>query len=191
MNVYSKIRASLSIRNQGRLTKFLVNSGIKPTVNKTAKSPFEKGIVVFSADFEMAWAFRFSKTKQNEAVKKGLEERANVPVLIDLFEKYEIPVTWATVGHLFLGECKKDTNGLTHPEMPRPEFFDNRNWCYNSGDWYQHDPGSDYKTDPAWYASDLIDIVIASRVNHEIGCHTFSSGFYISKMSEPTRQCRA
>ncbi|MCJ7448597.1 MAG: polysaccharide deacetylase family protein [Bacteroidales bacterium] len=174
MNVYSKIRASLSVRNQGRLTKFLVNSGIKPTVNKAAKSPFEKGIVIFSADFEMAWAFSFSKTKQKEAIEKGLSERKNVPVILDLFEKYNIPVTWATVGHLFLSQCIRGVNGLAHPEMPRPGFFENRNWNFSSGDWYQHDSCTDVKSDPAWYASDLIDRIIASKTNHEIGCHTFS-----------------
>ena len=138
------------------------------------KSPFNKGIIIFSADFEMAWAFRFSKTKRNEAVKKGLEERENVPVLLDLFKKYRIPVTWATVGHLFLSECSKGEGGLAHPEMPRPGYFENRNWNYTRDDWYQHDPCTDLKTDPAWYASDLIDLIRSSDVKHEIGCHTFS-----------------
>lgn len=174
MNIYSLFRSFLSNKNKGALTRFLIKSGLKPKVNRQAASPFKKGIVVFSADFEMAWAFRFSKTKQQEAIKKGLEERENIPVLLGLFQKYLIPVTWATVGHLFLSRCKKDDNGLAHPEMHRPMFFENRNWSFNSGDWYQADPCSDYKTSPAWYASDLIDKILASGVNHEIGCHTFS-----------------
>lgn len=174
MNIYPKFRSFLSDKNKGALTRFLIETGLKPRVNHQADSPFKRGIVVFSADFEMAWAFRFSKTKHKEAIKKGLEERENIPVLLDLFKRFNIPVTWATVGHLFLSECKKGSNGLPHSEMPRPEFFENRNWSFNSGDWYQHDPCSDYKTDPAWYASDLIDLILASDVNHEIGCHTFS-----------------
>jgi peptidoglycan/xylan/chitin deacetylase (PgdA/CDA1 family) len=174
MTLYSKLRSKLSIKNRGRLTKFLVNYGIKPTVNKGTKSPFEKGIVVFSADFEMAWAFRFSKTQRQTAVEKGLMERGNVPLFLSLFDKYQIPVTWATVGHLFLSECSKESNGLPHPEMPRPVFFENRNWSYKSGDWYQHDPCSGTVPSPAWYASDLIEQILGSKVNHEIGCHTFS-----------------
>jgi len=164
----------LSDKKKGSLTRFLIETGLKPKVNRRTDSPFNKGIVVFSADFEMAWAFRFSKTLQSRAIKKGLEERENIPVLLQLFQEYRIPVTWATVGHLFLSGCTKGSNDLPHSEMPRPEFFENRNWRFNSGDWYQHDPCSDYKTDPAWYASDLIDLIIASDVNHEIGCHTFS-----------------
>ncbi|MBN1599243.1 MAG: polysaccharide deacetylase family protein [Bacteroidales bacterium] len=168
------MRSCLSDKNKGTLTRFLIETGLKPKANCKVDSPFEKGIVVFSADFEMAWAFRFSKTRQSEAEKKGLKERENIPVLLELFQEYGIPVTWATVGHLFLSECSKSPDGLAHSEMPRPGFFENRNWCYNTGDWYQHDPCTDYKKDPAWYASDLIDKVISSGVIHEIGCHTFS-----------------
>lgn len=174
MIIYSRLRSFLSDKNKGTLTRFLIETGLKPKVNRRAYSPFKKGIVVFSADLEMAWAFRFSKTRHSEAIKKGLQERGNIPVLLGLFNKYRIPVTWATVGHLFLSECMISSNGLAHPGMPRPGYFENRNWNFTSGDWYQHDPCTNYETDPAWYASDLIDKIIASGVDHEIGCHTFS-----------------
>jgi len=171
---YSKIRNSLSEKNQGKLTRFLITSGLKPRVNRKSVSPFKKGMVVFSADFEMAWAFRFSKIHHKSAIEKGLQERENITLILNLFDKYQIPVTWATVGHLFLNNCKRDPNGLAHPEMPRPEFFENRNWIFNSGDWYRHDPCTDIKSDPVWYASDLIARILLSEIKHEIGCHTFS-----------------
>lgn len=172
--IYSRFRHSLSRNNRGRLTRFLINTGIKPTVNRKVKSPFVKGIVIFSADFEMAWAFRFSKKNRDKAIQKGLAERENIPVLLKLFDKHKIPVTWATVGHLFLDSCMKDESGYAHSDLPRPDFFENRNWEYNSGDWYKDDPCSDYKKDPAWYASDLIEMITNSQIKHEIGCHTFS-----------------
>ncbi|MDN5345653.1 MAG: hypothetical protein PWQ73_150 [Petrotoga sp.] len=173
-NLYPSIRILLSPKNRGRLSYFIIKTGLKPSVNKKANSPFDKGIVVFSADFEMAWAFRFSKTISAKAIDKGLEERKNLPVLLTLFEKYNIPVTWATVGHLFLNSCLKNEVGLPHPNMPRPAYFENKNWRFNEGDWYMHDPCTNFKTDPAWYASDLIDKILSSPVGHEIGCHTFS-----------------
>jgi peptidoglycan/xylan/chitin deacetylase (PgdA/CDA1 family) len=185
MNIYSKIRSSISTKNRGTISKLLIQIGLKPRVNRKVVSPFKYGIVVFSADFEMAWAFRFSKTLQSNAIEKGLEERENVPTLLDLLEKYNIPVTWATVGHLFLDHCKRGANGLAHPEMPRPVFFNNSNWNFSSGDWYGHDPCSNFTEDPAWYAYDLIDQIIGSKVNHEIGCHTFShSDFSYQKCSK-------
>ncbi|MGI6311408.1 MAG: polysaccharide deacetylase family protein [Bacteroidales bacterium] len=174
MRIYSRIRSCLSDKNKGTLTRFLIEAGLKPKVNRKVNSPFKKGIIIFSADLEMAWAFRYSKTRKNETVKKGLEERENIPVLLDLFQKYNIPVTWATVGHLFLSDCSKGPDGLAHSALPRPGYFENRNWNFSFGDWYQHDPCTNVFNDPAWYASDLIEKIISSDVKHEIGCHTFS-----------------
>jgi hypothetical protein len=35
-------------------------------------------------------------------------------------------------------------------------------------------PAADYKKAPEWYAPDLIEMIIKSKVNHEIGSHSFS-----------------
>jgi predicted deacetylase len=59
--------------------------------------------------------------------------------------------------------------------MPRPKsFYNNRYWEWKEGDWYQHDPCTNHKKDPSWYAPDLINQIIKSKVEHEIGVHTFS-----------------
>lgn len=174
MNLYSVIRAFLSHGAKGRLTRVLYLTGLKPRINRRIVSPFSKGIVVLSADFEMAWAFRFSKTRHTEAITAGLQERKNIPVLLDMLEVYGIPVTWATVGHLFLRECGRIPGQPAHKEMPRPPYFINKNWNHTSGDWYDHDPCTDVLKDPAWYASDLVDEILNSPVRHEFGCHTFS-----------------
>jgi len=156
------------------ISVLLIELKIKPTVNKRVKSPLSKGVVIFSADFEMAWAFRFSKTNREMAEQKGLKERENIPKLLALFDKYRISVTWAVVGHLFLKDCKRDQNGIAHNDMPKPEYFENHTWQFNSGDWYEHDPCTNVETDHAWYAPDLIEQIICSKIDHEIGCHTFS-----------------
>ena len=72
MNLYSKIRKVLSKKNQGKLSSFLIKFGIKPSVNTRVKSTFNTGIAVFSADFEMAWAFRYSKPKRTSS-KNGIK----------------------------------------------------------------------------------------------------------------------
>ena len=170
--VYGKIRKVLSPTLKGRITRSLYALGVKPTCS-TESSNLEKGVVTFSADFEMAWAFRFSKKHSQNAEVKGLVERENVPIILKHLEGNRIPVTWATVGHLMLDSCKK-VNNKCHAEMVRPVFFENKNWRYAQGDWYQHDPGTNYEEDPAWYAPDLIQQITRSSVKHEIGCHTFS-----------------
>lgn len=135
-----------------------------------------KTVVLVSADFEMAWASRFSKSKINPleyAVKCGRLTRTNMPVILNKCEEYDIPITWATVGHLFLEKCGTISN-VKHPDMKRLGFFENRFWKFDRGDWYDFDPGSSYLEDPEWYAPDLIKDIVSSKVKHEIGCHTFS-----------------
>lgn len=131
-----------------------------------------KGALCLSADFEMAWAWQYARTKPS--VDFALRERENVPRIIALFERYSIPISWATVGHLFLESCTRGPNGLAHPTMLRPSHFANREWVFQRGDWYQNDPCTDYKKSPTWYAPDLIDLIMGSTVKHEIGTHTFS-----------------
>jgi len=55
-----------------------------------------------------------------------------------------------------------------NPDMPRPPH--NATW---TGDWYMHDPCTNYNDDPLWYAPDLIEQILLSRVPHEIGTHSF------------------
>jgi peptidoglycan/xylan/chitin deacetylase (PgdA/CDA1 family) len=116
----------------------------------------------------MAWAWRYSKTG-SDYLKKGQTERENFPKIIRLLEKYNIPITFSTVGHLFLDKCDK----VDHNWMRRIPHFDDH-WKFTVGDWYDHDPHSNYEEAPEWYAPDLIRMIIDSKVNHEIGTHTFS-----------------
>lgn len=170
--IYSLIRNVLSPQLRGYLTLVLYFFGLKPKVQRV-KSSLKRGVVVFSADFEMAWAFRFSKRSGTRAVEKGLLERNNVPRILELFDKYNIPCTWATVGHLMLQSCNSE-EGIPHAHMPRPDFFENKNWIYRDIDWYHHDPVSCVEKDPAWYAPDLVNSILKAPVGHELGCHTFS-----------------
>src|SRR5262245_33022997 len=68
--------------------------------------------VCISTDFEMSWAWRGSGQKTAEL--RGKTERRNVPLLLGLLDKYSIPITWATVGHLFLESCTRSRDGLAH-----------------------------------------------------------------------------
>ncbi len=94
----------------------------------------------------------------------------NFPFLIQLFNDYNLPVTWGIVGHLFLHSCNKDS----HAWMRRIPYFKNKNWIYNRGDWFDADPYTCWEEANGWYAPDLIQMILNSRVGHEIGCHTFS-----------------
>ncbi len=135
-----------------------------------------KAVLIIYADFELGWAWRYSKTAENgteHANSLGLKERGNIPAILDACDEFGIPVTWATVGHLFLDSCSKK-EAIPHPNIKRLGHFDNPFWRYSEGDWFDADPCSDYKTSPGWYCPDLIDNIISRKAGHEIGCHTFS-----------------
>ena len=133
-------------------------------------APFPGGAraaATISADFELAWAFRGRSLE--ERTLRARRCRENVPYLVRILEEESIPITWATVGHLFLEKCERTSTGLAHPDMPRPRR--NERW---EGDWYKHDPCTCLGDDPGWYATDLIQTIRASKVKHEIGSHSFS-----------------
>ena len=135
-----------------------------------------KTVLLISADFELAWAWRYAKCFSNplgHALGTAKRERQNIPAIIALCEKYNIPITWATVGHLFLENCEK-RDGLAHSNLPRLSHFENDFWKFTGRDWFEHDPCTDVTSDPEWYCPDLIKMIMASPVEHEIGCHTFS-----------------
>lgn len=132
-----------------------------------------RSAVCISADLELAWASQYVSLER--AIEEGRHTRRAFPTLLALFDRFGVPVTWATVGHLFLSSCRKDlSTGLTHAEMLRPPMHRNRYWDFHSGDWYQHDPCSSVEDSPEWYAPDLIDQIRASPVSHEVGSHSFS-----------------
>jgi hypothetical protein len=120
-----------------------------------------------SADFELCWAWR--ELPENECEERAKLERENVPFILQLLEEFQVPITWATVGHMFLERCERGSCGHAHPEMARPPR--NNRW---RGDWYSHDPCSNSKRAPGWYAPDLIEKIQKSKVSHEIATHSFS-----------------
>jgi hypothetical protein len=133
-------------------------------------APFKndaRAAVCISGDFEMSWAWR--GRGQELMTHRALTERSNIPRILELLDEYSIPITWATVGHLFLDSCRRSGDGIAHPKMPRVPA--NPRW---SGDWYMHDPCSDCRRDPLWYAPDLVRQILESRTPHELGTHSFS-----------------
>ncbi len=160
------LKLACSVRGQ-------LDSGHPPlekSFNGVVVSPFRNGAraaATISADFELCWAWQIRQREECETI--GLRERENVPYIVRMLEQFGIPITWATVGHLFLESCVRGACGHPHPDMPRPPRNDL--WV---GDWYRYDPCSDVNHAPGWYAPDLIALIQDSLVSHEIGTHSFS-----------------
>jgi peptidoglycan/xylan/chitin deacetylase (PgdA/CDA1 family) len=144
-------------------------------------APFKNNAAAAScitADFELGWGWRSRGLEGAEVMAQ--QERRHVPLILSLLEEFLIPITWATVGHLFLENCTCSGTGVAHPEMPRP--VTDGTW---SGDWYFPDPCSNLRKAPSWYAPDLIQMIAESRVPHEIGTHSFSHIDFRAAYSSP------
>lgn len=171
----SKVKALLSKINfrLNRNPKVVKFNSIRPS--KYIPEPF-KAVFILSADFELAWAWRYVKTVENpkeQAENLARISRRNIPKILELCNKYNIPVTWATVGHLLLEQCSKNRT-LAHSYLRRLPYHENRCWRFNKGDWFEDDPGNNWRASPEWYAPDLVREIMTTSVRHEIGCHTFS-----------------
>ena len=85
---------------------------------------------IVSLYVELLWgAVHYPLHKSVSLVKNdGTKVRGCIDILLNLFQKHNIPATWAVVGHLFLDHCECE-DGIPHKEMPR--FKE---------DWYSADP---------------------------------------------------
>ncbi|MBA3634390.1 MAG: polysaccharide deacetylase family protein [Acidobacteria bacterium] len=132
------------------------------------KTPeLEKGIFTISLDFELIWGTvdLFGIDSFRQAVE--VERNEVIDRLLDLFNEFNIPATWCTVGHLFLENCRL-TDGRKHPEIVPPLHK------WHEKDWFTHDPCSDEANAPLFYGKSLIEKILNNPVKQEIGSHSFS-----------------
>ena len=151
------------------------NIGSEDDKRKFIPMPF-KAVLLIGGDFELAWGWRYRKDSSNptmEAENRARRARINIPRILNLCCRFEIPITWATVGHLFLDKCSKKGH-LVHSQLSRIPYHENKYWRYDRGDWFDGDPCTDWIKSPEWYAPDIIEMILDSKVKHEIACHTFS-----------------
>ena len=173
------VRRSVPDRQRMLLSRLSLAAGLRPRLNR-ASAPLEfpegrRAALVVSADLELAWAWRFARASDDPSAlahRKAVQGRRNMGPLLDLCDRFGVPVTWCTVGHLFLDHCDG-----SHPEIPRVPHLTNPLWRYDHGDWFDHDPGAADPSDPSWldwHGPDLIRAILARPTAHEIGSHSFS-----------------
>jgi peptidoglycan/xylan/chitin deacetylase (PgdA/CDA1 family) len=126
---------------------------------------------IISLDEELVWG-SFDHTAPARFAERYPDLRGVVRELLRVFDRHDVPATWAIVGHLFLHSCTRGADGRAHPELLRPRH------AWFQGDWLSQDPCTDRTRDPLWYGDDLVDLVRGARVAHEIGCHSFSHVVY-------------
>ncbi|MBQ8834484.1 MAG: polysaccharide deacetylase family protein [Oscillospiraceae bacterium] len=139
-----------------------------------------KGTLIVSLDFELFWGM-LEVCPLEDYQDNVLGGRAAIPRLLELFEKYGIHATWATVGFLF-AESYEELAGYFPEQLPT--YADERLLPYP---WFRK-IGSTEETAPCFYAPSLISQV-AKAPGQEIGSHSFSH-FYCREKGQIPEQFR-
>lgn len=77
--------------------------------------------------------------------------------MLSLFEEFDVPATWAVVGHLLLEDC--DGHHWDHPAGPA---------------WFARERTTWASRPDLRFGDGLVERIRSADVDHEIGCHTFS-----------------
>lgn len=138
---------------------------------------------VISLDFELFWGMQdcVSLEKYEENVLGG---RKAIPRLLDLFEKYGIHCTWATVGFMF-AESFDELKKYFPEDKLKPHYCESQHStyrCFSS-------IGKNENDAPCFYAPSLIK-KISKLPYQEIACHTFSH-YYCNEKGQTINEFKA
>lgn len=122
------------------------------------------GTFLVSLDYELFWGM-LDVCPLEQYQDNVLGGKKAIPQLLNLFEKYGIHATWATVGFLFADNYQELSRFLPQlrPGYAKPEL-DGYAWFEKIGE--------EEKTAPCFYAPGLLE-KIAATPGQEIGSHSF------------------
>jgi peptidoglycan/xylan/chitin deacetylase (PgdA/CDA1 family) len=140
------------------------------------------GIFTISLDFELHWG-GFEKWPVDRYHQYFLNTRKIIPEMLALFEKYEIHVTWATVGLLF-HQSKLEL--LENLPAEKPTY---KNASLSAYEYiHQHQIGNGEQDDPLHFAPSLVKKIIDSPYQ-ELATHTYAH-FYCNEEGQTLQQFR-
>lgn len=125
-----------------------------------------KGIFTVSLDFELHWGV-FDISDRNKRIR-NYENTLGiiVPRMLELFIKYDVHATWATVGSMF---ARDHSEWSAFNPAILPQFRDDKISIYR---WVEKN-GLDNKYDVAHFATNEIKNILSSP-GQEVGSHLFS-----------------
>lgn len=128
-----------------------------------------KGIFTISLDFELFWGVRDHRTLDNYG-DNIRNVHLVVPRLLDLFTRYNIHCTWATVGFLFFKDKKEMLNYL--PAI-RPD--------YKLKEYDPYPAIEQNELEPVYHFAPALIEQITKTPGQEIGTHTFCHFYTLEK----------
>jgi peptidoglycan/xylan/chitin deacetylase (PgdA/CDA1 family) len=140
------------------------------------------GTFTISLDFELYWGVHDHRPLAAYA-RNLLGARNAIPRMLELFERYGVHCTWATVGLLFF-DRKADL--MEHLPEPRPRYANPALSPYPR----IGQIGPNERQDPYHYGLSLIE-QIRDCPGQEIGTHTFSHYYCLEPGETEDGQCEA
>ena len=131
----------------------------------------ENGALVISLDFELLWGV-FDKVNFEEKKLYFQNTRGLIPEILQLFEKFEISCTWATVGMLFNQNWDEWNSNI--PEV-LPHYANTSLSAYKYGETIQS-----RETEELCFAPKLVRL-INNTPRQELATHTYSHYYCLEK----------
>ena len=128
-----------------------------------------KGVFTISLDFELFWGVRDHRTLENYG-SNIRNVHSVVPRLLELFEKYGVHCTWATVGFLFLKNKQEIIENL--PAL-FPDYLLKE---YDPYAYIKHE-----ELEPVYHFAPHLIEQITRTPGQEIGTHTFSHFYSLER----------
>ncbi len=132
------------------------------------------GALVISLDFEIMWGVFDKPTSRTAYLKNLYGVKKAIPAMLDLFKKYDVHATFATVGLLF-ADSRQDI--INYSPIHKPEYLNKSLSPYFTE---MEKIGESEYDDPLHYAPSLINEITASGL-HEIASHTFCHYYCLEK----------
>ncbi len=137
----------------------------------------KNGAFIISLDFELYWGVRDTRSLDSYSTHI-LGVRKAMPAMLDLFDRYNVQVTVATVGFLF---CSAKEDLMENLPATFPSY---KNSLLSPFQGYFDTLGKDESEDPFHFGASLIKM-IEQRKRHEIATHTFSHYYCLEDGQTP------
>lgn len=130
----------------------------------------ENALLTISLDFELHWG-RFDKYDLKDSLVYYAETKKAVPYILELFEKYKIEATWATVGALMAENIEEWEQ---YSPVLKPSYHEKK---YSAYSWMAEERPHQAE---CLFAPELVQQVI-NCPGQEIGCHTYAHYYTCEK----------
>lgn len=144
-----------------------------------------KGIMCISLDTELLWGMHDTIDLEDAYINRIRSVNSKViPALLELFDRYDVHVSWAVVGGIMLDNGQEYIKNAPQEDM-YPSYLNDRRSSYR----FRDEWGKEKKTDELFFQPEIIE-TISKYPNQYIGSHTYSH-YYCREAGQTKEQFAA